>query len=322
MVVTGDGAHPRIVVERGDIRETVGDVLVLKYAQQFYGADAVIAELLPRAELTALPPPGLFRLIGAPSGLGVRQILWVGTQELHRLDYVGLEDLGRRAIAALGPVAPETRRIVMTTHGAGYGLDERSAFEAVLAGVVSAIHSDLQPGALDEVVFVERSESRARRLDESLSRWLPRHYRWADGAQDAPNLPTDPPLASRRSAFIAMPFDPELDDLYELGIQEAVHGVELDCVRNDHEFFDGPVIDRIRSQIEAASVVIAEVTAPNPNVFLEVGYAWGRSVPTLFITKGEPEGVPFDVRAHQLFTYSSISDLKRRLGAAITARLD
>jgi len=57
----------------------------------------------------------------------------------------------------------------------------------------------------------------------------------------------------------------------------------------DQEAFTGDILDRIKKKIETATVVIAELSGANPNVYLEVGYAWGKDVPTILLVKETDE---------------------------------
>ena len=57
------------------------------------------------------------------------------------------------------------------------------------------------------------------------------------------------------------------------------------CERADLSAFTGDVMDWVRNRIKTAKLVIADLTEANPNVYLEVGYAWGCEVPTVLLTK-------------------------------------
>ena len=57
----------------------------------------------------------------------------------------------------------------------------------------------------------------------------------------------------------------------------------------------GHILDRIKLRIETATLVIADLTGANANVYLEVGYAWGKNRPTLLLAKVGDE-LKFDVR--------------------------
>jgi nucleoside 2-deoxyribosyltransferase len=68
----------------------------------------------------------------------------------------------------------------------------------------------------------------------------------------------------------------------------------------------------VRARISGARLVVADLTSANPNVYLEVGYAWGKGVPTVLIAKSE-DALKFDVRSHRCIVYSSIKDLEDKL---------
>jgi nucleoside 2-deoxyribosyltransferase len=68
----------------------------------------------------------------------------------------------------------------------------------------------------------------------------------------------------------------------------------------------------MKIKIETASVVIAELTGANPNVYLEVGYAWGKKRPTILLAKEEQE-LLFDIRGQKCLKYNSIKNLEEML---------
>ena len=78
--------------------------------------------------------------------------------------------------------------------------------------------------------------------------------------------------------------------------------------------FTGDILERIKLRIETAALVIADLTAANPNVYLEVGYAWGKERPTLLISKKSGD-LKFDVRGHRCLIYKSINELAKKLEA-------
>jgi hypothetical protein len=69
---------------------------------------------------------------------------------------------------------------------------------------------------------------------------------------------------------------------------------------------------RLKERISSAALVVADLTDAKPNVFLEVGFAWGRDVPTVLLCK---DGTPleFDVQGQRCLFYKSIRDLERQL---------
>src|SRR4051794_26997816 len=132
----------RIEVVAGDATRTAGDVLALKYAQARYGLDEHVAELLRRAGRTDAemsPGPDDFCLLPGPEGFAPASILFVGVASLWELEYEQLRIFARRVLTILARERAETRRLLVTVHGPGYGLDEREAFESQVAGFVDAV---------------------------------------------------------------------------------------------------------------------------------------------------------------------------------------
>lgn len=71
-------------------------------------------------------------------------------------------------------------------------------------------------------------------------------------------------------------------------------------------------MDAMLKKIESAVVVIADLTGTNENVFLEVGYAWGKGKPTILLARQDVD-LPFDVQGHKCLKYESIKDLEDKL---------
>lgn len=109
-----------------------------------------------------------------------------------------------------------------------------------------------------------------------------------------------------------MPFATEMEDVYYYGIQNPVRQLGFICERIDQEAFTGDVLPQMKTRIEAAEIVIADLTGSNPNVYLEVGYAWGKARPTVLLVR-EADQLKFDVRGQKCLTYKSIKDLETQL---------
>jgi hypothetical protein len=124
-------------------------------------------------------------------------------------------------------------------------------------------------------------------------------------------------VETKPHAFVAMPFKKEMDDVFYYGIQGPVRAAGFLCERVDQEAFTGNILDRVKRKIETAAVIIAELTGANPNVYLEVGYAWGTGRPTVLLATGEHE-LQFDVRGQRCLTYERIRDLEEALTNELT----
>jgi hypothetical protein len=328
-------------VELGDILTFEADVAAFKYAQTFYGADDDAAHALSERGVLQLAnwqlAVGEHRFIETRGALRAPEALFVGTEPIGRFDYNSIRSFAARIIEALSVRTKPVHRIAMTVHGPGFGLDEIEAFFAQFAGCNEAL-ARLTPTGLTSVVFVEINEKRVERLATALEQALrtfggydvrpraPNAVVWdveVATSQDEGQTIASPPSTlpgmkseAKPNAFVAMPFDKAWDDIFYLGIQDTARLCGFVCERVDQEAFTGEVLEQVRRRIKAADVVIAELSGANPNVYLEVGYAWGCGRPTILLMKDEhkPE---FDVQGHRHLRYTRIVDLKQILATEL-----
>lgn len=313
----------RIEVVEGDATRIQSDVLALKYAQARYGLDSYVSERLFEAghDQNAMSPrPGEFLVLPGPPGVSSRQVLFMGVEPLWEFRYRQIRAFARKILSALAGELPNTRDIVVTVHGPGYGLDEVEAFESQVAGLLDGISSGDSPESLERITFVERNRGRARRLAAVLEQILPH----GDIVEGQPPTRSHPEATERLRAagyasiekkhvFVAMPFADDMEDVYDYGIQQAVRDAGFLCERADLSAFTGDVMDWVRRRIRTASLVVADLTGSNPNVYLEVGFAWGCGIPTILLVQ-DTGGLKFDVRGQRCLVYKRIKDLEKKLG--------
>jgi len=120
------------------------------------------------------------------------------------------------------------------------------------------------------------------------------------------------PKASKPFAFVLMPFKPEFDDVYKLGIQAAAEEAGVEAKRLDEQLFDGGMLEQIYAEIDRAELIIAEMSTRNENVFYEAGYADAKKKLIIFLTK-DPADIPFDLKQRPHIVYGSIGKLKEEL---------
>lgn len=114
-------------------------------------------------------------------------------------------------------------------------------------------------------------------------------------------------------AFVLIPFASEFDDLYELGIKAAATEVGIVAERLDEQLFAEGMMERIYRQIEAADIIVAEMTGQNPNVFYEVGYAHAKDKLCILQTS-EAKDIPFDLKHRRHIVHrGSIAGCKEAL---------
>lgn len=305
-----------MTVACGDVLKTRCDVLVLKYAQGLHGADRAAADALelPLRDYAHLSP-GKQLHVPTDGRLPCGSVLFIGVPRLQNFSYAEIREFSRSALSMLAELDCAKATVAMTMHGVGYGLDEQEAFTAQVAGLMEYLQSPSHRWRPETLTLVERTEGRAQRMAKLLS---------AIQGTTPPGGPKHPAVASpvipdagarsdaKRHVFVAMPYDEEMEDVYEFGIREPVNASGCLCERCDHSIFTGDILDRIKKRIATATVVVADLTGANPNVYLEVGYAWGKEVPVLLVAR-KGEQLQFDVKTHKCVYYKNISDLKKQL---------
>ncbi len=103
-------------------------------------------------------------------------------------------------------------------------------------------------------------------------------------------------------AFVAMQFGEPYDTVYRTVIRHEAKRFGFEVVRIDEVNRPGIIFQDIQRKIEDAKVVIAEITAPNQNVYYEVGYAHALNKPTILLAQRGKE-LPFDIRSYRVIFY-------------------
>jgi hypothetical protein len=322
-------AKPQIVVvEYPNIVDYRCDVLVLKYAQGFYGADAAVAGVLrrePGKTPNIDPAPGESVLLDTHGKLAAGSALFVGVVPLSAFGYKEIRDFAQRALHILHEQRSEAEHIAMTIHGVGYGLDERESFLAQVGGLVQALDEGAAPSALRKIAIVEKKPGRFERLRGFLEEVAPAKpapeqlgtsYSLSPAQVLPRSIDAGVTSASKEHVFVAMPYDDAMEDVFVLGIQEKVNQAGYLCERLDMTSFLGDILERIKARIETASLVVADLSGGNANVYLEVGYAWGKGRRTLLLAK-KGEELKFDLRNQRCIQYKNIVDLRRQLEGAL-----
>jgi hypothetical protein len=319
-------SNKKIIVEivSADAINYESDILVLKYAQGLYGLDRAIVAIFEENGVfihNNLPKAGEYFIAETTSGIVSPNVIFIGTPSLSRFGYKEIREFGRLAISSLFKLQLATEHISLTIHGAGYGLDEEEAFSSQLAGIIDAVMSGQFPTNLRKITFLERAKKRCLELRRVLNKLLPKSH-----------IETNPEItfrndeeSSRRTlrevgytsenkphVFVAMPFKDDMEDIWDYGIQPPVKSAGFICERADLSSFTGDVMDWVRKRIKTAEIVIADLTDSNPNVYLEVGYAWGVGVPTILLMSNESE-LKFDVQGQRCLKYSRIKELEKSL---------
>lgn len=105
------------------------------------------------------------------------------------------------------------------------------------------------------------------------------------------------------SCFVMMPFALPHGDYYTKIYKPAIEKAGMRPVRADADIFGtGKIIDQIWSGINAARVLVAELTTRNPNVFYELGLAHALEKPVVLVSSNEAD-IPFDLKHIRVIYY-------------------
>jgi hypothetical protein len=321
-------------IAQGDIFTFDTDVVALKYARAFYGADERVAAALTRVGISPFdmqPDVGTYSYVETLGQLNAKHALFVGVQDLFQFGYPEIRHFAAQVLEGINRYAPSAEHVGMTIHGVGYGLDEAEACRAQLEGCLDAIQTAQNKPFLPHlrtITIVERDAARVDRLRDAIDQYVSSGTGPAKASKsvhagtylldthtEIQRLPVARGGAGSRTephVFVAMPFDNSLDVHFHYGIKAPVNASGYLCERMDHISFTGDIMSQLKRKIETATLVIAEMSGANPNVYLEVGYAWGKDRPTLLLAKNSEE-LEFDVKGHRCIVYRDTMDLEEKL---------
>jgi hypothetical protein len=319
-----------VVIANMNIAQVPADLLALKHADGFYGADKAIAQVIGFDDYVQRGQARFCRGIG----LAAPEVLFIGVGPLEEFRYERIQEFGAQAIRLARQHHRAVRHLALTIHGPGYGLDPEESFISMIAGIVAEWKR--VDGALSRVTIAERSEKRCDLLNNMLQEHL-QDLGLAKGDQSGTvKVASQEKLVSEAAAsganivqfgaraqekprlFVAMPFAEEFVDEFEIAFHEAAKASEYICERLDLESFTGDIVTEIKRRIVGSHGVIALLNNHNPNVFLEVGFALAHNKPTILVARDGTK-LPFDVSGHRCLLYRSITGLRAALTTEIAS---
>jgi len=125
------------------------------------------------------------------------------------------------------------------------------------------------------------------------------------------------------AAFIVSQFGDYYDVLYDEVIKPVCEELNYDPIRGDEVASCTLILNDIITSIRNSSVIIAEITPDNPNVFYEVGYAHALGKPTILLCeKGMRNKLPFDVSGFRTIFYDNSIGGKRQVEEKLKEHLE
>ena len=121
-------------------------------------------------------------------------------------------------------------------------------------------------------------------------------------------------LEKSDQAFVAMWFDPSMDEIWENGIKQALTSVGYRPMRIDQEEHNEKICDIIISEIRKSGLLIADVTGQRQGVYYEAGFAAGLGIPVIWTCiNDEVDSIHFDTRQYNHIVWDNAGDLKQKL---------
>lgn len=200
--------------------------------------------------------------------------------------------------------APEISEVY--THYRGEYLPDDGFFEHALEDKFSipkekvAEFKEVFLSSLQSALLVEKKDDNKYRILDS-----------AEGGEESAvtikKLSSGAKVSAGDTCFVVMPFASPIGDYYKHIYEPAIAKAGMRAVRADADIFGtGKIIDQIWTGINAAKVLVAEMTTRNPNVFYELGLAHALDKPVVLVSSNE-EDVPFDLK-HIRVIYYDVSD--------------
>lgn len=129
-------------------------------------------------------------------------------------------------------------------------------------------------------------------------------------------------VVKKPKAFVVMQFTDEYNDLYKEVIYPVTENYGYECQRADEAHTTNPILQDIVQSINACSVIIADITPNNPNVFYELGYAHAIKKPTILLCDRKRERLPFDISGFRALFYDNTIAGKSAVEKSLKKYLD
>ena len=133
-------------------------------------------------------------------------------------------------------------------------------------------------------------------------------------------------LTQARSAsvqgFVAMWFDPSMNDAYTLGFDRGIRQAGYRPLRIDNKEHAGPISDAILAEIRRSRFVVADYTGTNNGVYFEVGFAIGLGIPVIPTCRADwLDKLHFDIRHINTLKWDDPEHLAAGLARRVSAVL-
>jgi hypothetical protein len=279
------------------------DALIMKTASGSSGLERQIANQLGKQgsalRFDDFKNTGDYRLVKSGHAIAAKNSLFVRTVSVYEFSYRHVREFFANALRILATDAPDTEHIAMTVQGINtvLRLDEGESLLAQIAGLVDAIKAGHCPKNLKRISIIDRNKNRIGRLQSTVSPYFEEvDYAsraegdaWAYELQFSKQEAVESPDAGREVikpfAFVLLPHQEELEDIFYYGIQRPIHAMGLLCERNADNEETSQDLNGMLQRIGLSRAFICDVSEKNPEIYLQLGYAMGKGIPTALISR-------------------------------------
>ncbi len=128
--------------------------------------------------------------------------------------------------------------------------------------------------------------------------------------------------AMSSNGFVAMSFQPDINEAYSNGFQVGILGAGYEPVRMDRIEHINRIDDEIIKQINSARFMVADFTGHRGGVYFEAGYALGIGIPVFWTCrKSDMNELHFDIRQFNCIDWQTSDELANRLQVRLEAVL-
>ena len=127
---------------------------------------------------------------------------------------------------------------------------------------------------------------------------------------------------SSRICFVAMWFDPQMDEVFANGIKAPIEELGYTVVRVDREQYNGRIDQKIIEMIRKARFLVADLTGGSHGVYYESGFASGQGIPVIQTCQIDSfDKRHFDVLMVNTIKYKNSAELFAQLQKRVKATI-
>ncbi len=127
-------------------------------------------------------------------------------------------------------------------------------------------------------------------------------------------------IAVSDKVFVAMWFDPQMDEAWKDGFEPAFRHCGFNPFRIDLILHNDKIDDRIIAEIKRSGLIVADFTGNRGGVYFEAGFAMGLGRKLIWTCREDYiDKVHFDTRQYSHIVWCNSKDLKEKLIARIEA---